>query len=197
MKTKKFSRLFLLVLVACVSVLATTVFAHCDTMSGPVAVAAEEALETGELKAVQIWVGQEQQEELKERFDECLAVRKTGAQAKKLADRYFIETAVRLHRQAEGMPFSGVKRAQTLPPDIAAAEKALKNGNVEIITDMLSEEIETQTKKWFDKAMEAKKHKDESVEAGREWVDSYVQYVVYVHTLHSQIKAKPSHGVGG
>jgi len=197
MKTaKRISVLFLSATLICFSSFTIIAYGHCDTMSGPVAVAAGKALKTGNFEAIQIWVGQEQQKELKQRFDECLAVRQMGGKANDLADRYFIETAIRLHRKAEGMPFTGVKPAQPLPPDIAAAERALETNDVKVITDVLNKEIETQTKIWFDKAMEAKKHKDESVEAGRKWVDAYVKYVIYVHGLHQKIKAGPEHGVG-
>ncbi len=164
-------------------------------MSGPVAIAAGKALESGDIELVQIWVGQNQEKELRERFRECLSVRKMGGQAKELADKYFIETVIRLHRQAEGMPFTGVKPAQPLPPDVAAAEKALETGDIKIVTDLLGGEIQSGVQKWFRQAMRAKKHKDESIEAGREWVDAYVKYVVYVHGLVLQIKAGPQHGV--
>jgi len=193
---KRINVLFLLAGIICISSFSIIAYGHCDTMSGPVAVAAGEALKTGNFETIQIWVGKEQQKELKQRFDECLAVHQMGGKAKDLADRYFIETAIRLHRKAEEMPFTGVKPVQPLPPDIAAAERALETNDVKVITDMLNEEIETQTKVWFDKAMEAKKHKDESVEAGRKWVNAYVKYVVYVHGLYQQIKAGPQHGVG-
>jgi hypothetical protein len=177
------------------SVFIAAVYAHCDTMSGPVAVAARKALESGDIKLVQKWVGQSQEKELGERFRQCLSVRKMGGQAKELADKYFIETAIRLHRQAEGMSFTGVKPAQALPPDVAAAEKALQTGDIEVVTDLLSGEIKEGVQKWFDAAMQAKKHKDDSLDAGREWVDAYVKYVVYVHGLHAKIQAGPQHGV--
>jgi len=170
--------------------------AHCDTMSGPVAGAARDALRTGEFESIAIWVGEQQTEELRKRFQECSAVYKMGGEAKDLAERYFIETAVRLHRAAESMVYTGVKPAQPLPPDIAAAEKALNTGDLTPVTDMLSEELEKQTQKWFQKVLEAKKHKQEGVEAGREYVDAYVKYVIYVHGLHQAIQAGPKHGVG-
>jgi hypothetical protein len=194
MSTKKAFYVLLLAIVGS-SVFIAAVYAHCDTMSGPVAVAARKALESGDIKLVQIWVGQSQEKELGERFRQCLSVRKMGGQAKELADKYFIETAIRLHRQAEGMSFTGVKPAQALPPDVAAAEKALQTGDIEVVTDLLSGEIKEGVQKWFDAAMQAKKHKDDSLDAGREWVDAYVKYVVYVHGLHAKIQAGPQHGV--
>jgi hypothetical protein len=195
MSTQKIIYVLLVLPIVGVSVFVARVYAHCDTMSGPVAIAAEKALESGDIELAQIWVGQNQEKELQERFRECLSVRKMGGRAKELADKYFIETVIRLHRQAEGMPFTGVKPAQPLPPDVAAAEKALATGNIKIVTDLLNEETQSGVQKWFDHAMQAKKHKDEGLDAGREWVDAYVKYVVYVHGLHLQINAGPQHGV--
>jgi len=171
--------------------------AHCDTASGPVAVAAHKALETGKFETIAIWVGEKQEHELRERFEQCLAIYKTGDDAKALAERYFIETAVRLHREAEGMTYNGLKPAQPLPEDISEAEKALETGNLQPVTNLLSMAIEKETQKWFHKALDAKKeYQGESVETGREWVDAYVKYVIYVHGLYKRIQAGPEHGVG-
>lgn len=175
---------------------AGTAWSHCDTVSGPVAVAAREALEEGDLKPVAIWVGKEQEKELRSRFKQCAKVYRKGGDAAELAERYFMETAVRLHREAEGMPYTGLKPAQPLPEDIAAAERALKTGKPDPVNDLLKQELERQTRRWFRKALEARKHRQESVEAGREWTDAYVKYVIYVHGLHKAIQAGPRHGVG-
>jgi hypothetical protein len=84
----------------CLSI-AAKVNAHCDTENGPVAVAARTALKTGAFDGIVIWVGEAQQKELHARFDEARTVYGMGGQAKKLAERYFMETAVRLHREEE------------------------------------------------------------------------------------------------
>jgi hypothetical protein len=139
MSGRKITWVLLLSAIVGVSVFVAAVYAHCDTMSGPVAAAATKALESGDIGLVQIWAGPSQEKELGERFRQCLSVRKMGGQAKELADKYFIETAIRLHRQAEGMPFTGVKPAQPLPPDVAAAEKALQTGDIQVVTDLLSQ----------------------------------------------------------
>lgn len=173
-----------------------TSWAHCDTESGPVAVAAKKALKSGDFKLVAIWVGDDQADELQTRFEQCLEVYQGGGEAQELAERYFMETAVRLHREAEGMSYTGLKPAMPLPPDIAAAEKALATSDLKPVTGLLSREMERGTGKLFRKALEAKKHKDESVQKGREWVDAYVKYVIYVHGLHQKIQAGPEHGVG-
>lgn len=184
-------------LVMLCAVVSGTVYAHCDTESGPVAVDARKALETAKFKTVAIWVGKEQTQELQDNFEQALAVYRMGGKAEALAERYFTETAIRLHREAEGMSYTGLKPAQPLPRDIAKAEKALDTGNLKPVTDLLSGELQKEMQKWFKKALAAKKeYNGENLEAGREWVDAYVKYVIYIHGLHKAIKAGPKHGVG-
>lgn len=170
--------------------------AHCDRKNGPVAVDAKEALETGDFDKIVKWVGEKQEEELQAKFKQALTIFENGAEARELAMDYFMETAVRLHRAAEGMPFTGLKPASPNPPDIAKAEKALETGNIEPLQALLKKELEMETSKWFKKALDAKMNKDKSVEAGRKWVDSYVKYIIYAHKLYQRIQAGPPHGVG-
>lgn len=169
--------------------------AHCDTLEGPATVAAREALETGEFKPIQVWVDEAGEKELRDKFRQSRQVRELGGEARELADLYFIETAVRLHRQAEGMPYTGLQPARE-HPDIHAAEEALETGNIKPVIELLASELRTQVNKWFEKARRARQDRGQSVQAGREYVDAYVQYVVYVHGLHQKIQAGPEHGVG-
>lgn len=170
--------------------------AHCDRVNGPVATDARKALETGNLNYALIWIGEAQETELKSVFDQSLEVYKQGGSSQKLAERYFTSTTVRLHREAEGMPFTGLKPAQPSSEDIQTAEKALTSGEPDPVSEMLANEIQKKTTKLYNRAMEAKSMKDKSVEAGREWVDAYVKYIVYVHKLYQKIQAGPAHGVG-
>ncbi len=178
------------------SAMTGSAYGHCDSMNGPVVLGAQEALKTGDFSKVQIWVGEDQQAELKQVFEKSLHVRKLSDEAKELADRHFFETAVRLHRQAEGMPYTGLKPAGPMPADIQAAEKALETGDSEIVTKLLVSQLREQVDTWFKKALSARENRDQGVEAGRRWVDAYVKYVVYVHRLYQTIHAGPAHGVG-
>jgi hypothetical protein len=76
--------------------------AHCDTMEGPVVKASQKALETGNINYVLIWVKAKDEREIKDLFEKVLRVRKLGDEAKELADMYFFETVVRVHRMGEG-----------------------------------------------------------------------------------------------
>lgn len=170
--------------------------AHCDTINGPVAVAAREALATQNVDKVLIWVTEEQEAELEATYRQAMKVYKQGDSSKELAERYFMENAVRLHRLAEGMSYTGLKPAQPHPEAIQKAEKALEIGELSPATDLLITDMKEKASHLFKEAMEAKKHKDDSVAAGRKWVNAYVRYAIYIEGLHHAIKAGPAHGVG-
>lgn len=171
-------------------------WAHCDAESGPVAVDAREALETGEFELVAIWVTEEQTEELRNAFDRSLPVYRMGGEAQDLAGRHFMETAVRLHREAEGFPYSGLQPPQPLPPDVAAAERALETGDLQPVSDVLVAALQGKLQTVFQRVRDAQTRKDRSLADGREWADAYVEYVTFVHGLYDTIEAGPAHGVG-
>ncbi len=157
---------------------------------------ARRALENEDFEAVAVWVGEKQHEQLLSAFDQAMAVCRMGGEAKALAERYFMETAVRLHRAAEGMGYTGLKPARPLPADIAAAEQALKTGRLEPVSGMLTTKIQKKLQHRFEKVRKARQNKEKSLEAGRKWADAYVKYVTYVHGLYKTIQAGPAHGVG-
>lgn len=173
-----------------------TAWAHCDAESGPVAVDAREALETGEFARVAIWVTEEQTEELHDAFDRSLPVYQMGGEAQGLAAQHFMETAVRLHREAEGFPYSGLQPPQPLPPDVAAAERALETGDLQPVSDLLAGALQGKLETIFRRVRGAQTSKERSLADGREWADAYVEYVTFVHGLYDTIEAGPAHGVG-
>lgn len=120
-------------------VVTAPVSAHCDTMDGPVVKAAQEALETGNVNLVLIWVQEKDEAQIKEAFNNTIAVRKLSPEAKELADMYFFETLVRVHRAGEGAPYTGLKPAGLdLGPAIPAADEALKTGSPDKLVKLLT-----------------------------------------------------------
>lgn len=104
------------------------VFAHCDGLDGPVVKAAQKALDSGNLNPVLIWVKKTDEAEIKNVFQKTLAVRKLNPQAKELADTYFFEMLVRIHRAGEGASYTRLKPAgRDLGPAIPAADKAIES----------------------------------------------------------------------
>jgi hypothetical protein len=168
--------------------------AHCDGVDGPVVMAAKNALETGNINLVLIWVQKKDEGALRHTYEHTMAVRKLGPTAKELADMYFFETLVRIHRAGEGASYTGLKPAgRDLGPAIPAADKALKEGKLEPLYKLLSKAVHDGLHAQFEKAMSRKNYNKENVEAGREFIEAYVTYVHYVERLY-EAAAKASHG---
>src|SRR4026209_2968681 len=116
--------------------------AHCDGIDGPVVKAAQKALEMGNVNLVLIWVQKTDEDEVKKAFQKTLAVRKLNPQAKELADTYFFETLVRIHRAGEGAPYTGLKPAGTVEPPVAAADRAIETGKLQPLGKLVGDRME-------------------------------------------------------
>lgn len=176
------------------SVFAPLLFAHCDTLGGPVIKAAKKALESGDVRPVLIWVQKQDEATIQKAFQKTLAVRKLNAEAQELADMYFFETLVRIHRAGEGAPFTGLKPAGAEEPPIAAADKAVESGRVDELAGEISAHVSAGIKKHFHDLMEKKKTMMKSVEAGREFVAAYVTFIHYVEKLYLDAAGSAEHG---
>ena len=173
------------------------VFAHCDTLDGPVVKTARDALEKGDVTPILKWVKKENEMEIKDLFKKTLTVRSKGKEAQELADMYFLETIVRLHRAGEGEPYTGLKPAGVVEPAVVEADKALESRSVENLVKLVTEAASKGIRERFNKAKEARKHADFSVEAGREFVEAYVQFTHYVERLHLDSSVQTGHHHGG
>ncbi len=168
--------------------------AHCDTLDGPVVKEARVALDAGDVTPVLKWVKKESEGEIAGAFKKAVAVRAKGGAAKELADTWFLETLVRVHRAGEGAPFTGLKPAGSdLPHAVVAADKALAGTlPVDTLTKHVSGIVADGIRERFAVVAEAKKRADTSVEAGRKYVEAYVEYIHYVERV-----AQVASGAGG
>lgn len=154
-----------------------TSYAHCDTRDGPVVADANKAIEQNNVNYVLKWVQAVNEKELKEAFDLIMKVRVLSPEAKELSDNYFFETVVRIHRSGEGVPYTGVKPFGTpIDKKILAADKSIALGNLSPLTELVPKDNFTELKKRFDKVMSLKNFDVNNVQAGREYVEAYVQF---------------------
>ncbi|MET9389570.1 DUF6448 family protein [Streptomyces sp. NPDC006624] len=76
--------------------------------------------------------------DVREAFQWTFKVRRLGSYARELADRWFFETVVRVHRAGEGSPFTGLKPAGLdVGPVISAVERARDSGFAEELIGLL------------------------------------------------------------
>ena len=170
--------------VAVASLIPGGAWAHCDSLEGPVVQDARLALEKGDPTPVLKWVKAEHEDDIRAAFKQTMVVRGKGDDAKALADRFFFETLVRIHRAGEGEAFTGLKPAGDVDPGIAAADKALQAGSANGLAKHISGAVAEGIRKRFAVAVEKKKHVSDSIEAGREYVEAYVDYIHFVESLN-------------
>lgn len=186
MKTSRpITRMAILVTLTVALLSPSLAMAHCDGMDGPVVKAAQKALAKGDVNLVLIWVQKEDEEGLRQAFDRTLAVRKLSPEAKDLADMYFFETLVRIHRAGEGAPYTGLKPAgRDLGPAIPLADQALSTGNVDALVSLITDKTRRGLTERFAHLAKAKNYPTADVEAGRDYVRAYVTFIHYAERAY-------------
>ncbi len=170
--------------------------AHCDTLDGPVVASARRALASGNVNHALVWVKADDEGVIREAFAKARAVRKGGGAAGELADRYFFETLVRVHRAGEGAPYTGLKPGGAIEPIVRAADEALARRDLQPVDALIAGRMHAGLERSFQEVMERREAaKDaDDVAAGRAAASAYVEYVHYVERLHDAAETLSPHG---
>jgi hypothetical protein len=169
-------------------VLAATAFAarparaHCDSMDGPVVQAARAALASSNVNLALVWVKRDNEQSIRDLFAKTLQVRKLGPAAQEMADMYFFETLVRVHRAGEGEAYTGLKPAGYYKGVYEAADRALRKDDLTDL-NMLPVALSHKLEQLHKAAVAASKYPQGDVQAGREFVEKYTLYMHYIETL--------------
>lgn len=172
--------------------------AHCDGVDGPVIKAARQALDTGDVNRVLIWVKPAEEAGLRDAFRKAREVRQLGATAKELADHSFYETLVRVHRAGEGEPYTGLKPAgRDLGPALPLADKAIESGSVKPVLNLLGNTVHHGVEQRYKELMARRSFKPDDVAAGQRYVEAYVEYIHAVEKIHQAAAGDGhTHGAG-
>ena len=92
---------------------------------------------------------------------------------------------------AYGKPYT--PPAGTVEPSVAEADKALASGSSDAVVKLVTDAVATGIRERYERAVATYKHKDESVMAGREFVEAYVEYTHYVERLHLDATGRRAH----
>lgn len=167
-------------------------FAHCDSYDGPVIQDALKALNKEKATFVMKWIDKEHEAEISSLFNKTVKLKKGDAEVYKIVEKHFLETLVRLHREGEGAPFTGLKPAGSTTPIVQMADKSIENKEVKTLLTNLNKHIQKEITEKYEKVNALSKVKDNSIEEGRAYVLAYVEYT---HTLEA-IEAVLAHGGG-
>ena len=172
--------------------LPVTSLAHCDSYDGPVVVDAVKALETNNVNLVLKWIYQEQEQEIISLFNKTYNLRDGDKEIYQIVEKHFLETLVRLHRETEGAPFTGLKPAGTTKGIVRLSDQAIENSDVDYLLKRLNGHIERVVREKYNLVSDLHKVKDESPEKGREYVKAYVDYTHTLEAIHDVLE----HGGG-
>ncbi|HET9908220.1 MAG TPA: DUF6448 family protein [Anaerolineales bacterium] len=158
---------------------------HCDSLSGPVVKMAKKALETGNVQYILPYVPEESENEVITVFDKVLPLHNQPNGAQEVADAFFFETVVRLHRAGEGAPYTGLKPAGLYEgPVIPIAEKSIETGSIEELKESLTNIIANEVEYRFAHLQFLKQFAEESVKDAREYVEAMLGLQVWSHKIY-------------
>ena len=174
--------------------------AHCDGEDGPVAKAVYKALETGNLNLVLPYAPASAEAELNATFADARKARALGPDARKVADRLFLETTIRLHRAGEGATFTGVKAAGIdYGPMIPAAEQAIESGDLQGIKAVVLKEIDHVLGERLAHVRKLRQVSSEpanysQVAAARERISAELGFIIFAEGIYQVVLGKgPAH----
>jgi hypothetical protein len=165
---------------------------HCDSLDGPVVQAARTALADERVERILPYVAEDGEGEVRDAFATALKVRPLGGEAADLADRWFFETVVRVHRAGEGAPYTGLKPAGLdVGPVIPVAERALETGAPAELTELLCGIVRKQIERRLAAAEVLKVNGDATVAEARAYVDAMLGLQVWAHGVYRKAIAEP------
>ena len=157
-------------------------FAHCDSYDGPVIKDALKALKQNKVELVLKWVEPKYEKEITAKFNQTLKLTGNNKEVNKILETHFLETLVRLHREGEGEPYTGLKPAGSVTPIIQLADESILKSSADDLLIKLKAHIESDLRTKYLLVEKLNKTKDNSLEEGRAYVAAYV---AYTHTLES------------
>lgn len=183
LKTEKRGLLIILLALG-LWMLPQTTFAHCDSYDGPVVKDALKALDNNDPGLVMKWIDAKHEKEIAGLFSKTLKYKSGDKEIYSLLEKHFLETLVRVHREGEGAPYTGLKPAGSTKQIIKLTDTALAEDDFEGFLLKFNGHVETILKEKYDKVAALKKVKDQSVQKGREYVAAYVAYTHTVEKMH-------------
>lgn len=170
-----------------------TSLAHCDSYDGPVIKDAYKALETNNVSLVMKWISKEQEPEIISLFNKTYKLRSRDKEIYQIVEKHFLETLVRLHRETEGAPYTGLKPAGTTKKIVVLSDLAIDSKSSDDLVGKLNGHIEKVVREKFNKVTALYNEKDKSTENGRKYVKAYVDYTHTLEAIHDILENGGGH----
>lgn len=160
-----------------------------ENMEGPVIKAAKLALEMENVNYVLPFVKEDFEEELKNAFEKTMMVRDLSGEAAELADYWFFETTVRLHKLGKGAYFTGLKPPEIDGgPVISMANKAIETEDLGELRKFLMEFLGGEIEKRFQTVVSRKNYSINDVEAARSYAKAMMEFLRFSHNVYKYVE---------
>lgn len=169
LKTKRFFKFNMRALLLAFALMLVSLpgFAHCDSYDGPVIKDALKALDKNNVQLVLKWIEPQQEKEIIPLFDKTYRLKNGDKEVYSIVEKHFLETLVRLHRETEGAPYTGLKPAGSTTPLVVMADNSIAKNDVGEVIKTVTTHLEEVLRERYATVAKLGKTKDESVEQGR------------------------------
>jgi hypothetical protein len=133
-------------------------------------------------------VKEDNKKEIRELFQKTLKTRNKEKEVQKNSDRYFLNRNDGPHLADDGEPYTGLKMAGVIEPDVTQAAKYLDPVSEKALIKLITEEATKDIRERFAKVQKARKCADYSVEAYREYMHEYSQFTHQAEYYSSMLK---------
>lgn len=170
MKTKRLKLktgqkgLLLMLLILGLWILPQNALAHCDSYDGPVIKDALKALETNEPTLVMKWIDAIHEKDITALFSKTMKYKTAAIEIYSLLEKHFLETLVKIHREGEGKPYTGLKHAGSTKQIIQLTDTALANKDLQTLFERLNGHVGKIFNEKYEKFIQLEKEKDQSAE---------------------------------
>lgn len=194
--TKRFSLSLVALFAAFMFFTIQPVSAHCDSYDGPVIKDATVALAQNKVELVLKWVEPKYEKEIVDKFNQTLRLKGKNKELNEVLETSFFETLVRLHREGEGAPYTGLKPAGSTTALVQMADNSLDKKKVDDVVEIVTTHLKEVLHNKYAKAIELSKTKNNSVAQGRAYVEAYVEYTHTLEALEHILHGDFSHHSG-
>jgi hypothetical protein len=175
----------LLMIFGILLIAANLLFAYCETLEESLVRDARKALDQRQVALAFKWVKKDRESEIRTAFDRAVKERETNPATQETTDNIFFQTLGRVHCEGENFPFLGKNPAgPDVHPIRQAIDRALSEDEVDDLTQKITVEVSQGIHDRFNQVRRFESGQQDDVDAARQYVGAYVDYVDYVEKIH-------------
>ncbi|MFA5168545.1 MAG: DUF6448 family protein [Candidatus Omnitrophota bacterium] len=173
-------------------------FAYCETLGDLLVRDARKALDQRKVELAFKWVDKDRESEIRTAFDRAVRERERNPATREATDGIFFEIVGRVHCEGENFPFFGMNPAgPDVHPVRQAIDRALSTDEVNDLTQMITSEVSKGIQERFDKVRQLEPGQQDDLDVGRQYVETYVDYVNYVEKIHRDAEERRNDSKNG